>query len=148
MFERGFTLIELMIVVAIIAILASIGYPSYINYINRAKIIDATATLSDYRIRLEQYYQDNRKYGDSGVCGVAVPASDYFTYSCTSAANSAGVADQTFYVDANNKSGALGVANSYIYRVTEQNSKTTRSFKGIDYSSSPRTCWLIRGNEC
>ena len=46
--SRGFTLIELMIVVAIIAILAAIAYPTYTNYITKTRRNAATACLSEY----------------------------------------------------------------------------------------------------
>ena len=64
---RGFTLIELMITVAIVAILAAIAIPSYTEYVMRARITDAIASLGDQRIKMEQYYQDQRTY--VGACG-------------------------------------------------------------------------------
>ncbi len=62
---KGFTLIELMIVVAIIGILSMIGIPAYNDYVTRGKLVDATSKLADMRIQLEQYYQDNRNYGST-----------------------------------------------------------------------------------
>jgi prepilin-type N-terminal cleavage/methylation domain-containing protein len=67
---RGFTLLEVMIVVVIVAILAAIALPNYSDYIKRGKIIEATTGLSDMRTRLEQYFLDNRKYDNAGACGV------------------------------------------------------------------------------
>jgi type IV pilus assembly protein PilE len=64
--SRGFTLIELMITVVVIGILAAVAYPSYTDYIRRGKISQATSELSAMRVRLEQYYQDNRNYGVAG----------------------------------------------------------------------------------
>ncbi|HUV99447.1 MAG TPA: prepilin-type N-terminal cleavage/methylation domain-containing protein, partial [Gallionella sp.] len=46
----GFTLIELMIVVAVIAILSAIAIPAYNDYVIRGKLVDATTQLSDGRI--------------------------------------------------------------------------------------------------
>ena len=81
--DTGFALIELMIVIAIIAILASIALPSYNDYILRSKFTEASAQLADFRVKLEQFYQDNRNYGAAAAaCGVANPVATYFTYSC------------------------------------------------------------------
>jgi type IV pilus assembly protein PilE len=84
----GFTLLEVMVVVAIVAILASVAYPSYADYITRSRIIQATTSLSDYRVKMEQFFQDNRTYAAAGVCGVPAPAlgpNDHFQLVCVGA---------------------------------------------------------------
>ena len=58
----GFTLIELMITVAIVAILAAVALPQYNAYVMRGRIPEATANLSAKRVRMEQWFQDNRTY--------------------------------------------------------------------------------------
>jgi len=58
----GFTLIELMIVVVIVAILAAIAIPAYSGYVLRAKLVEGTNGLTFVRIKMEQFYQDNRTY--------------------------------------------------------------------------------------
>jgi type IV pilus assembly protein PilE len=86
---RGFTLIELMVTVAIAAILASVAIPMYRDYVLRGRIIDATSRLSDYRVRMEQYFMDNRTYdAGGGKCGVADPTTSKdmaFDIKCTGA---------------------------------------------------------------
>lgn len=58
----GFTLIELMIVVAVIAVLAGIAFPSYRNYILKGNRASAQAFLMDAAQRQAQYFLDNRSY--------------------------------------------------------------------------------------
>jgi type IV pilus assembly protein PilE len=82
---RGFTLIEVMIVVAIIAILATIALPSYSDYVKRGKITEATTALSDMRTRYEQYFLDKRTYvGGCALFGASVAAqAKTFTVDCS-----------------------------------------------------------------
>lgn len=58
----GFTLIELMMVVAVISILAAIAFPSYQNYVDRAKRTDGKNILMEMASRQERYYFDNNSY--------------------------------------------------------------------------------------
>lgn len=62
--NKGFTLIELMVVVTIIGILAAIAYPSYIEYIQRAYRAEGQALLTDLAARQERYYAQNNAYID------------------------------------------------------------------------------------
>ena len=60
--NQGFTLIEVMIVVAIVGILAAIAYPSYDEYIKRGYRAEGQALLNDAAARQERYYAQNYKY--------------------------------------------------------------------------------------
>lgn len=59
---KGFTLIELVIVVAIVGILAAVAYPSYVEQVRKGKRADAQSALMDAVNRQEQYFLDNKTY--------------------------------------------------------------------------------------
>lgn len=61
-FSRGFSLIELMVVVAIIGILTTIAYPSYQDHIARSKRAEAVTKLLEIMQAQEAYYSENYTY--------------------------------------------------------------------------------------
>jgi type IV pilus assembly protein PilE len=74
--ERGFTLIELMIVVAVVAILAAVAYPSYQDHIARGQRSQGQQLLSDIAQRQEQFLLDGRRYATAfgtGGLGMQMP---------------------------------------------------------------------------
>lgn len=144
---RGFTLMELMVVVVIIAILAAIAMPSYSDYVVRGKLVEATAGLADWRVKMEQYYQDNRHYGTTATsCPAAVPAptSKYFSFSCNWAT---GNTTQYFTLTATNRAGqGLGAEGDFVYTVNQSNTKATPKFYGATVNAA---CWLTKkGDSC
>ena len=143
---KGFTLVELMIVVTIISILAAIAIPSYSSYVTRSKIVEATSSLSGMRVLMEQYYQDNRTYLNGAVCGAigAVPtATKYFNYTCTN------VSANTYTLTANGS----GTMSGFGYTVDQGNNKTS-AITGQPLAQgwsnpNPNTCWTTnKGGQC
>ena len=139
---RGFTLIEMMIVVAIIGALAAIAIPAYSDHVRRSQVGEATANLLEYRTRMEQFYQDNRNYGAVPACGVLVtgtfPVARYFAYACVSNAGGQG-----YTITA---TGNVGSVIGSTYTINETNTRMTTWYLGTDIAD--RTCWVVNGAEC
>ena len=116
-YAKGFTLIELMIVVAVVAILSAIAVPRYNDYVTRSKIAEAVANLSDMRVKMEQYFLDNRTYVGACAAGTVapVPTGKYFTYGCSN------LSGTTYTVTA---TGAAGMAG-FVYTIDQSNTRTT-----------------------
>lgn len=134
--QKGFTLVELMIVVAVIGILASIAFPSYTDYVIRSKLIEGTSALADGRVKMEQFFQDNRTY----VGGPCPAATANFTYDCSNP-----VATATSYTI--NATGT-GSISSFSYTINEANVKGTTSVKS-GWGTAPAACWLMKkGGSC
>lgn len=77
MWDKGFTLIELMITVAILAILAAVAIPVYNNYVYSAKTAEATTNISGIRTLEESYFAENNTYitnATGTVCCANAPA--------------------------------------------------------------------------
>lgn len=78
--SRGFTLIELMIVVAIVAILAAISYPNYTNYVLRTRRADGKEFLMRIAAAQERYYTNLNRYASMGDLGLSTTSEKgYYT---------------------------------------------------------------------
>ena len=72
--HKGFTLIELMIVVAIIGILASIAIPAYQDYTIRAQVVEAMSLTSGMKGSIDEYYRDRGVFPpDNEAAGTPLP---------------------------------------------------------------------------
>lgn len=66
--QSGFTLTELMVVVAIVGILAAVAVPAYVNHINRARQSEAVEALMRGAMDQEAYWADNNRYAGTIGC--------------------------------------------------------------------------------
>lgn len=150
--NRGFTLIEVMIVVAIVAILAALALPSYRDYILRGKLVDATTLLSAGRANMERYFQDNRTYAQQSTsiyppCDALAAGRTLgsFTLTCTTPA----APNATTYVLTAQGSGQTA---NFTYTVDQVGAQTTAISANGPWpavAASVTTCWIVkRGQSC
>lgn len=131
--QKGFTLIELMIVVAIIAIIMSFALPSYRNYVLRSELTEGITAISTLQVQLEQYFQDNRTYAGACTSGTLAPLPSNlknFTVSCSN------LGTDTYNITAT----GLG----FTYTVDQANDRATTSAPPNWPTST--SCWIIDQN--
>lgn len=132
---RGFTLIELLIVIAIIGVIAAIAVPQYGDYLTRSKLTEATATLSEHRVKMEQFFQDNRTYVSACATGsiAATPTGRYFSYACSN------LTATTFTIT------ATGIAaqgtDGFVFTINQANARGTTTVK-TGWNGAGATCWV------
>ena len=137
---RGFTLIELMIAVAMVAVLAAIAMPSYSDYVRRGRVSEAVATLAGMRVKMEQYYQDNRNYDNAcGAAGTSVaPKPDnttYFVFACPTHTGN------NYTVTATGKVGTS--LEGFQYSLNQDNTRSTTMTSPSTWPSNAG-CWVVK----
>jgi len=138
--SRGFTLIEVMITVAIIAILAAVALPSYSSYVMRANVVDAAKGLSEMRLKMEQYYQDQRTYAGACAVGTLAPLpadTARFLFTCAPVPTAS-----TYTVVATGQGSMTG----FIYTINEANTQATTAPASSGWPSCA-TRWIFKKAE-
>ncbi|WP_280926093.1 type IV pilin protein [Caldimonas mangrovi] len=131
----GFTLIELMTVVAVVAILGTVALPAYGDYVSRARASSGLSALMVYHLKMEQRHMDTWRYG-ADECAVPVPQVENFEFSCRLDK------DGQRYV-----ATATGVdrLRGYVYTIDQAGKrKTVEHPKG----APERSCWTLKGGQC
>jgi type IV pilus assembly protein PilE len=137
--QDGFTLLELMVVVAIVAVLAAIALPNYSDYVKRGKIIEATTALSDARQRTEQQFLDTRTYANCQAAADAAQkqlpiepsvSKNTFVLTCTP-----GGTGYTIQAD------GQGSMASFVYTIDDTGAKTSAGPTGWAGNGA---CWAVR----
>ncbi len=148
-YSKGFTLIEILMVVALIGILAAIAIPAYSDYVTRGKLVEASTQLSNLRVQLKQSFQDNRNYTSyvdqncllyPAETTSAIVGAKYFTYTCVTAHNPASTPADTYLLTAT----GIGSLAAYRYTLDQNNNKTSATPWG-----NGATCWIMsKGSSC
>ena len=151
--HAGFTLIEVMIVVAIIGILTAIVLPSYRDYVIRGKLVAGTNALANMRTQMEQYYQDNRTYATVSAPAIVTPCvanavvasnGTPFNVSCSAASDAPTATTYTL------RATGTGTVAGAVYTIDQANNMTTVAFP-TPWGSVPagNACWIMRkGDSC
>ncbi|PNA06371.1 MULTISPECIES: type IV pilin protein [Pseudomonas] len=127
--NRGFTLIEIMIVIAIIGIVITIGYPSLTEYVKKGRRADVVSNLSEQAQILERFYSKNNVY--TGVTGLST-GNDFYTITPT-------ITDQAFLLTATRKTGtAMATDKCGDFTLTNTG---VRSMNNATTGLTTKDCW-------
>ena len=127
--NRGFTLIEMLIVIAIIGIVITIGYPSLTEYVKKGRRTEVAGLLSEQAQILERFYSKSNVY--SGATGLSA-GNDYYTIAPT-------LTDQTFLLTATRKAGsAMATDKCGDFTITNTG---VRSMVNAASGLTTKDCW-------
>ena len=127
--NRGFTLIEIMIVIAIIGIVITIGYPSLTEYVKKGRRTEVAGLLSEQAQLLERFYSKNNVY--TNATGLSA-GNDFYTITPT-------LTDQAFLLTAVRKTGtAMATDKCGDFTITNTG---VRSMANAASGLTSKDCW-------
>jgi type IV pilus assembly protein PilE len=126
--NQGFTLIEIMIVIAIIGIVITIGYPSLTEYVKKGRRAEVAGLLSEQAQMLERFYSKSNVY--TGAVGLST-GNDYYTITPT-------LTDQTFLLTATRKAGSMATDKCGDFTITNTG---VRSMVNATAGLTTKDCW-------
>lgn len=133
-FQAGFSLVELMVALAIAAVIAAFALPAYRDHTLRSYLPEMSSSLQLSALRLEQYYQDHRSYLKGTDCGVTLPSSEHFAYTCTSPEDG-----QSFLITAT----GLAAMAEFSYTINHQG-QTRTVLLPERWGKTPSNCWVMK----
>lgn len=132
--QNGFTIVEVLVVIAIIGILSAVALPAYTEYVVRGKLTEAHSILLAMRAQAEQWFQDNRTY-----LGYPCTATNtkYFNYTCSN------LTATTYTITATPPAGT-GLTG-FQFSIDQTNTRRTVGV-GSGWVLPSSNCWVIKKN--
>lgn len=116
--QKGFTLIELMIVVAIIGILAAVAIPAYSDYTNKAKASEAATVSAPARLAVAQAFNEGSLSTSTTNTTLGLPASTAITSNYVASVAVVGTGDNTANVTVTMKGASALNDKTVVYAIT------------------------------
>jgi len=142
--SKGFTIIEVLVVLVILGVLSSIAIPMYSDYVLKAKLPEATSALGTMRVKAEQYFADNRSYvGAEANCVAWAGDAQYFDFACGTPA----AATYTFTATGKVATPLEG----FSYTINQANVRTSAIAAPAPaaWQGTSATCWITaKGGTC
>ncbi len=139
--QKGFTLIELMIVVAIIGILAAVAIPAYQDYIARSQVSEAVSLTAAGKTPLAEYYADKGLWPDTADQVMGTLKGRYVSLITITAGNSSSALAMTLQAKMNSAGVNSNIIDKTLEMATADGGKTWTCTGGdIDTRYRPAAC--------
>ena len=148
--DRGFTMVEMMVVAAVIAILAAIALPIYSEQVIKARRVEARTAVLDLATRQERYYSINNAYTDNAAllgygAAATFPVSvgsgsvSYYTLTVPSVTAGTATALPTYVARATPSGAQQADTKCYTYQINQLGAKSNLNSGGTAMTTTD--CW-------